>query len=133
MKAGLIFLVAFCVMLAGCLNYKSTGHPQGYLQGTVSIGPLCPVERNPPDPNCLPTQATFDAHPVWVWDSGHNNKIQRLMPDPNGNFNATLDEGAYVADLDAHAGVGSSNLPAAVAIKAGQATTLDVSIDTGIR
>jgi len=29
------------------------------LAGKVNIGPLCPVERNPPDPSCQPTEETY--------------------------------------------------------------------------
>ena len=39
----------------------------GFLEGKVTIGPLCPVERTPPDPACQPTEATYKAWQIAVY------------------------------------------------------------------
>ena len=38
----------------------------GRIEGRVTIGPLCPVERIPPDPTCQPTPETFAAVKLFI-------------------------------------------------------------------
>jgi putative hemolysin len=103
----------------------------GYLEGKISIGPICPVERYPEDPNCLPSKATFDAWKVAVFKDG--NKVAELEPDEQGNYNLALDAGRYKLDFIEHRGIGSTALPLDITIRAAGTTTLNIDIDTGIR
>ena len=107
---------------------------EGILKGKISIGPLCPVERDPPDPACLPTKETYEAYPVGVWTANGRRKIADLKPSLDGRYNITLQPGAYLVRLEnANRGPGGTNLPVGIKITQDQTTSLDIDIDTGIR
>ena len=107
---------------------------QGLLEGTISIGPICPVESDPPRPECLPTAETYKAYPVTIWTSDGRRKITQLNPLPDGSFRAELDPGRYMVILEKeNAAIGSSNLPSEIIINSGEETFFNINIDTGIR
>jgi fructose-specific phosphotransferase system IIC component len=57
-KFFMLLMVGILILVIGCsLQDKQVLEP-GILAGKISIGPLCPVETIPPDPNCQPTEAT---------------------------------------------------------------------------
>lgn len=105
----------------------------GTLSGTMSIGPMCPVEQagNP----CTPTAATYAAHKVNVYTADKKTLVTTLTPNANGVFTASLPTGSYyVAMASTQSGVGStSGVPTTVVIKTGATTHLAIAIDTGIR
>ena len=106
----------------------------GYLEGVISIGPICPVERVPPDPACLPTAETYKAYPVSVFSSDGRRKILQLNPSLDGSFITELAPGNYLVVLDkAQNYIGGSNLPVEVSISTQDKTLLNINIDTGIR
>jgi hypothetical protein len=128
---GLILLTGLLFNL-GC-DKRST-QDAGILEGKISIGPICPVETDPPDPGCLPTAETYKAYPVSVWTPDGRSKITLLKPSLNGSYTADLDQGNYLIILEnSGSNIGSSNLPIAVTIISGKITTLNIDIDTGIR
>jgi hypothetical protein len=115
--------------LGGC---KSQQAQYGTLEGTVSIGPLCPVERIPPDPACLPTAETYKGWPIAVYKG--ILKFETIEPaPPDGAYAIRLPAGEYTLDLSSPTGIGSDNLPAQVTIYADKTTTQDINIDTGMR
>lgn len=103
----------------------------GTLQGTMSIGPICPVERigHP----CTPTPEMYAAHQVYVYDTSRTKIITTLIPDAQGNFTGTLFVGSYFVDVQHQAIGGVQGVPSTVEIKARKTTTINISIDTGIR
>ncbi|MFH2021021.1 MAG: Kazal-type serine protease inhibitor [archaeon] len=113
-------------------DWKISNLEGGILSGHVSIGPLCPVERDPPDPNCLPTQEIYDAWPLAVYGK-EMSKIADLSVDENGNFNIELSPGDYIIDLEEQPGFGSSNLPYEISVSLGKTIDVMLDIDTGIR
>lgn len=127
----LIFLAAL-FFTAGCDN--QTIQENGTLEGTISIGPICPVERIPPDPACLPTAETYKAYPVYVCTPDGSKKIAPISPELDGSFTTELAPGNYLVILEkGNNGVGSNNLPQTVTIKPLQRTLISIDIDTGIR
>lgn len=118
----LLFLLLACQM-----------QPQakGVLEGKVSIGPICPVERIPPDPQCQPTEETYHAWPVAVFEGKH--KVTNIVVKTDGTFSVELPPGTYTMDYEKQQHFGKGTLPATVVIKPGKTTTLDIDIDTGIR
>ena len=130
-----IFVVIFLTwitVMSGCDNKKSL--VAGFLEGTISIGPICPVETIPPDPACLPTAETYKAYPVSVYTSDGKTKIAQLMPSLDGAYTSELTPGDYLVVLErAKNNIGGSNLPVIVSIKAQDKTLLNINIDTGIR
>ena len=120
------------VMVSACDNKKNSD--PGWLEGTISIGPICPVESVPPDPDCLPTAETYKAYPVSVFSSDGKNQITQLAPSLDGSFSSELPPGNYLIMLNKTGhNIGGSNLPAEVSITSHDKTILDISIDTGIR
>src|SRR3989338_915248 len=119
MKKSLILLVCLAILLSGCFGQKQ----YGYLEGKISIGPLCPVETNPPDPGCQPTEETFKAWPVGVY-SGFG-KVATLNPDSSGNYKVELSPGKYTVKLEKKQVVGGSKyLPADVVIEPSKTANL---------
>lgn len=122
------------ILIAGCIQQAgSEAAGKGLLQGRVSIGPLCPAERPPPDPGCLPTEETYKAWPIAVWTEDKKTMVALLQPDLDGAYEIELPPGSYVVDLEKQHRFGSSNLPARIDIRQNETTTLNIDIDTGIR
>lgn len=118
--------------VGGLLSSGGGEKAEGTLEGTMTIGPICPVERV--GIPCKPTPETFALHKVYLLSE--DEELITLTPDKDGKFSATLPPGLYIADIN-HEGletVGSvSGVPAAIPIKSGQTATLVIDIDTGIR
>lgn len=130
-----IFSIAFLAVLffiSGC--DKQMAHESGVLEGVISIGPICPVEKIPPDPDCLPTTETYKAYPVSVWTSNGKRKIAQINPALDGSFKTELAPGNYTVLLEREQNIiGGSNLPVGVSIISEETTLLNINIDTGIR
>ncbi len=128
---GTVFLTGILFTLS--CDKKST-QDAGFLEGVISIGPLCPVETDPPDPGCLPTAETYKAYPVSIWTSDGRRKIAQINPALDGSYNIELEPGYYRIVLETgQNGIGSSNLPSEVAIISQDKTIFNINIDTGIR
>lgn len=108
---------------------------KGFLIGKIAIGPLCPVEKNPPDPGCQPTKETYEGWPVVVLASDKKTKVAQIEPNLNGTYKIELPAGEYVVDLEKQkfSEMGGNNLPAAITINSGETTALNIDFDTGIR
>jgi hypothetical protein len=129
--SGLAILLTLS-FLTGC--NKKIQRESGYLDGVISIGPICPVEKVPPDPGCLPTAETYKAYPVSIFTSDGKTRISQLSPSVDGHFSSELLPGNYLLRLDrSQIYIGGSNLPVEVTITSGDTTLLNINIDTGIR
>jgi hypothetical protein len=127
-----IIILAGLILFPGCDKKKTPD--KGFLEGTISIGPICPVEKIPPDPACLPTAETYKAYPVYVFSADGKNKILQLQPSLEGIFSSELPPGNYLIVLEkAQNIIGGSNLPAEVSITSQDKTLFNINIDTGIR
>lgn len=128
-----IALLSLLLVPTGCSKMNISAG-KGFLSGVVSIGPLCPVERFPPDSSCLPTAETFKAYPVGIWSADGKRKVAAISPALNGSYLAGICAGTYLVKLELEQpGPGDSSLPLEVTITEGDTTTLDINIDTGIR
>jgi hypothetical protein len=106
---------------------------QGVLTGQVTVGPICPVEREgvpcvvPPEVYTSRSLEVVAAPPV----RGALATAIALRGD--GTFSVVLPVGTYTL-TQTPSGIDSSNtLPLTVTIEAGATTTVAVDIDTGIR
>jgi hypothetical protein len=127
-----IAFLAGSLFILGC--DKKINQETGFLEGIINIGPICPVETNPPDPGCLPTAETYKAYPVSIWTSNGNKKIAQINPALDGSYKTELDPGNYLIILDNEKNpISSSNLPVLVSIIPQDKTVLYINIDTGIR
>lgn len=129
---AVLMLFAWMLVLTGCGSQNSPVLENGVVSGKISIGPLCPVEMIPPDPNCLPTQETYNAWPIAIWTTDKKTKIGLIQPNLDGTYEFVLFEGNYMVDLENRHLFGS-NLPATIKIEPDQTTLLNIDIDTGIR
>lgn len=128
--AAIAFLLG--LLFSGC--ERLSNQETGLLEGIISIGPICPVETDPPDPGCLPTAETYKAYPVSIWTSNGRREIARINPALDGSYKTELTPGNYLVTLGTVTkGIGGSNLPAEVKITSLHETILNIDIDTGIR
>ena len=131
----LLFFTIFVMATFSCGDIKEDIIGSGVLKGKISIGPLCPVERIPPDPACLPTAETYKAWAISIWTLNKKAKLASLDPKLDGAFQVSIPAGQYIIDFDVarNVGVGGSNLPATISIADKDTTTFNINIDTGIR
>jgi hypothetical protein len=126
-----VILFLALVFIAGC---DKSEREHGYLMGLINIGPLCPVEKNPADPGCLPTAETYKAYPVSVYSSDGEDRMEKLEPNLDGKYSCELPAGKYIVLIDkSGTRTGWSNLPEKISISPSDTTWLNINIDTGIR
>ena len=130
----LILSVILLIVIHSCVKQNLVSG-SGALKGKISIGPICPVETIPPDPNCLPTAETYKAWATAVWTLNKSSKIATLDPKLDGTYEVALPAGKYTIDYDATRtnNVGGANLPSIISIANGDTTNFNINIDTGIR
>ena len=129
---GIITLLGI-IFVSSCIQQPTDKVTEkGFLQGKITIGPLCPEEKSPPDPRCQPTEKTYKAYSIAVYTSNRETKIANIEPNLDGTYKTELPIGNYVVDLEKRHMLGK-NLPVTITIKAGETTILNIDIDTGIR
>ena len=128
-----ISLLLFAVLLNwSCDQQQMQIVENGFLEGKITIGPLCPVETVPPDPSCQPSQDTYNAWPIVIWTADKKTKIATIGPDLDGNYLIDLPKGSYFVDLDKQHSF-NKNLPVVIIIEPNETLLLNIDIDTGIR
>lgn len=101
------------------------------VSGTVTLGPTCPVMRNPPDPSCADKPYKTM---IQVIESGttRNSPFATGQSGADGKYEIMLPPGQYMVQP-----VGAGMLPRCeskdVTIVANTITELDLSCDSGIR
>jgi hypothetical protein len=87
-NSALKYLALSAILIA--VYYSCTKQNQiidsGVLKGKISIGPLCPVERIPPDSACLPTAETYKAWATAVWTLKKKAKVATINPNLDGIY-----------------------------------------------
>jgi hypothetical protein len=128
-----IILIAITIVVAILLNAGSplpgAGNAHGTLAGNVTIGPLCPVE--PCSISREQIIAAYAARPLIITTTG-GAFVGSVTADPDTGYSISLRPGTYVVDIP-HQGIGGSDLPRTVTVRAGETVRLDIDIDTGIR
>ncbi len=113
---------------AQCPSATSNGET-GTLSGKVSVGPICPVERvGVPCP--VPPEA-YTSREVIVYSE--TTIVARSHFNSDGTYRFELPAGQNFVAIPQSGIGGSKELPKTITITAGKTTTLDFSIDTGIR
>ncbi|HQT83081.1 MAG TPA: hypothetical protein PLW99_02955 [Candidatus Paceibacterota bacterium] len=108
-----------------------SGTPPGTsgVRGTVSLGPTCPVMRNPPDPQCADKPY---ATAIAVYRTGSAKPLLIGNSDATGAFALPLAPGSYT--LNAGGGAALPRCaPVVVTVAAGAYATTSISCDSGIR
>jgi hypothetical protein len=125
-----LFLALTILFVMGC---SSGSQASGTLTGHVDIGPLQPVERvGVPQPT--PSPAMYAAWRIVVLSQDGKREIARGEIDSSGHYQIKLLDGKYMVTAKPvnGAGLGGQQVVPVQIIK-GEATQLDISIDTGIR
>lgn len=120
---------------------NSTSTANGLLKGTISIGPLCPVERANGSPCGNNNSAIYTSRNVVLTayslpGAPYRNVTYTLAISANGTFGGYLKAGSYLLNvtnctfsyLSCH-----ESLPKTVYITPHATTIVNISIDTGIR
>lgn len=135
-----IGIILLTVLMVSCIlqaldNDIDDSDMTGTLKGKISIGPLCPVESDPPLPECLPTEETYKTWAIAVWSQNHNIKFKDIKPNLDGTYTIELPANDYTIDFEKkqNFAVGGSNLPVQVTIEPNVVLEIDIDIDTGIR
>lgn len=109
----------------------TTNVSKGGITGSVFLGPICPVMRNPPDPQCADKPYAVR---LAVTLAGKTEVIKEFNSDTSGKFNVSLAPGFY----EIHQAPTLSMLPrcgskGAIEVTQNTFTQTIVYCDTGIR
>jgi len=121
------YLIVIAI-LVGCGASTPTPPPNTGIVGTITLGPMCPVQQeNQPCPD-NPYQATL----TLIDERG--TKVMTTESDAIGNFQADVPPGTYTLHPE-HSPEGLFPIAAdqTVIVVAGQYTQVQVVYDTGIR
>ncbi len=132
-------LVLVLVVAAGCAGASTDASPtpspnaagqKTGVGGVVTAGPVCPVEKNPPDPACAPRPVDGA---VLVFRDAAGTEVARITTAADGMFFAELPAGVYVVIPQPANGLLGTPGPQSVTVTDGAAVRLDIAYDTGIR
>jgi hypothetical protein len=122
------FTLLCALLLASCAPAGGPSYPVG---GRAVAGPVCPVERIPPDPACAP-RPVVGAVLVIAASDGH--EVARATTDTDGRWTVTLAAGTYTLTPQAVSGLlGRAPALQFTVSTTGSSIGLDVTYDTGIR
>ncbi len=131
------YLVPFAALLQlACLGPTSPKNgmgqqPHGRLSGIVKIGPNCPVEQA--GQPCPTPPSAYALRKILVYDEQRTRLLYTVDIDSQGLYFIDLVPALYLIDFR---GVGldrSFDVPKTIEIHANNVTTLNISIDTGLR
>lgn len=122
--------VLLAALLVGCGMSDVQGTAQGTLAGTVVASPGCPVEQmnNP----CPPIKVANRQVTIKTSDGA---TAATTTTDADGHFSVSLAPGTYtvlVEIIPGQVGIGAPQL-GLVTVTAGQTTTVQIVLDSGIR
>jgi hypothetical protein len=110
--------------------FTLAGHPPT-VTGVVTAGPVCPVERNPPDPSCAP-RPVAGAVIVAADTSGH--EVARATTATDGSYRLVIGPGTFVITGLPVAELLGAPAPVTVTLTFPSETKkVDLQYDTGIR
>ena len=146
------YIVISLIVISGCaqdhiiandINIEEVVQAaHGTLQGTVTIGPLCPIE-----PCNLPPERiaqVYQARKVIIYEQSTKRKVTQKNLNPSGEYVFSLKPDRYIVDISDAQGntlpldltkrprIGNT-LPKETDIKASDIAVINFDIDTGIR
>ncbi len=140
MKTKILLLMILLIIALGLYSsvknlkpVENVTHDSGILSGTMTIGPICPVENI--DNPCRPTAEMFAANKINVYIADRITLFTTITPNSDGKFSITLPAGDYhlsMANQASRVG-GVSGLPDMITIQKDTTTTITIQVDTGIR
>ena len=139
MKAFGLVLVG--IVLLGCTSPSGSSGPSPIVSpagpppsvtGVVTAGPVCPVERNPPDPSCAPRPVAGAV--IEAVDAG-GHAVAQATTAADGSYLLTIGEtGTFTITGQPVAGFMRAPEPVSVTLASpGTTERVDLEYDTGIR
>ncbi len=98
--------------------------------GIAVAGPVCPVERVPPDPACAPRPV---AGATVVVRDGSGPEVARAVTAADGSFFVELPAGEYVVEPQPAEGLLGTAAAQEVTVVDGAVAAVQLDYDTGIR
>jgi len=127
----LIAVFALVFAIPGC-----PGDPTPAALGVVEVealaGPVCPVETDPPDPDCAP-RPVADALVLVQPADGRDIVVAQGMTDEDGRVRLELPPGDYLVVGAAVDGLMGAPAPVPVTVGESQTVAISLAYDTGIR
>jgi hypothetical protein len=121
------------VALMGCAPPTPTPPAAiGRLDVEVIAGPVCPVEQEPPDPNCEPRPVEGARIFVQPGD-GRDILIGEAVTDAAGRATIEIPPGDYIVVGGEVEGLMGRPDPSTVTVVDGETVTITLAYDTGIR
>ena len=102
----------------------------GSLHVTLVAGPVCPVERNPPDPACAP-RPVADREILLLAADG--TEVARQASAADGTLTFAVPAAAYTVRAAPYDGFPTGPADETATVETGRTTELTLSFDTGIR
>jgi len=124
---------ARCEVSIRLLRPPDSGVPaqHGRLSGIVTIGPNCPGPQT--DTGCPTQPSAYAARKILVYNETKSNLLFTVDIDSQGAYFIDLAPGKYTIDLKPSGIDKTGDLPKLIEIHANTVTSVNVSIDTGIR
>lgn len=124
-----VVLEFFCALLL--VSCGQASGPSYAVGGQAIAGPVCPVERIPPDPACAPRPVVGA---LLVIAANDNREVARATTDADGRWTTTLPAGEYTLVPQPVSGLLGIAPPIPFDVSSiGSSVSLDVTYDTGIR
>ncbi|MES2966881.1 MAG: carboxypeptidase-like regulatory domain-containing protein [Patescibacteria group bacterium] len=101
----------------------------GIVSGTVTIGPICPVESI--DNPCVISPEVYTSRSVVIYGPTDSKRIKSQPLNPDGSYTLTLPTGSYWLQIEP-AGIGPGEKKP-VTVEANKTSTVEFDIDSGIR
>lgn len=125
---AMIMIIISTLVTIDCVQQEP-----GFIEGRVTIGPLCPVEPCNVNPEQL--EKMYETRKISIY-SEDKILVKEVKLNKIGYYKVELNPGSYIVDMDnvnGGFGIGGSNLPKDVKVESGDTIKLDINIDTGIR
>lgn len=101
------------------------------IKGSVSIGPICPVERL--DSPCPVPPAAYTSREIILYAANGTTEVKRMYFASDGTYRFEVPAGTYVLKTPNQGIGGSKDLPKNITVRSGETIEFNFSIDTGIR
>jgi hypothetical protein len=137
-RSTILLIAALALVIGGCTGRTDAPSPSPSgstpartgIAGTATAGPVCPVERVPPDPSCAPRPV---ADAVMVIRDRSGAEIARGHTGTDGSFFIAVAPGVYQIEPQPVQGLMGTAGSQQVTVDAGDGATVDIVYDTGIR
>lgn len=127
------WMLALAVLLAACLPAPTPSLAgSGAIEVSVVAGPVCPVEQDPPDPNCQP-RAVEGARILVQPGDGREVVVAEATTDAAGRVTLRVAPGDYIVVGAEVEGLMGRPEPFAVTVRDGASVDVVLAYDTGIR